>query len=91
LGEGDGKIALAEVNKYGDLKDGVRIEVDKFNLVVVKEVEEEIARRESESALEKGGQHHDFLCMRGGDFFILGRPPLNHGSVGEKVLLYEFQ
>jgi hypothetical protein len=64
--------------------------MDKFNLVVMKESVEEIAGGESKSALEKGGEHHDFLFMRGGDFFILSQPPLNHGSVGEKMLLNEF-
>jgi hypothetical protein len=73
------------------MKNGVWIEMDRFNLVVMEEDVEEIAGRESKSSLEKGGQHHNLFGMRGEDFFILGRPPLNHDTVREKVFFYEFQ
>jgi hypothetical protein len=59
------------VDKDGDLKNGLRIEMDKLNMVVMKEVVEEIAGREFKSSLKKGYQHHNFLSMRSGDYFIL--------------------
>jgi hypothetical protein len=70
------------MDKDGDLKNGVLIEMNKFNLIVM-EVADEITGREYESSLEKGSHHHNF--------FILGWPPLNHNTVRKKVLFYEFQ
>jgi hypothetical protein len=32
---GNPKIGFAEVDKNGDLKDGVRVEMDQFDLIVV--------------------------------------------------------
>jgi hypothetical protein len=68
---GNGKVALTEMDKDGDLKNGVLIEMNKFNLIVT-EVADEITGREYESSLEKGSHHHNFFGMRGGNFFILG-------------------
>jgi hypothetical protein len=68
---GNGKVALTEMDKDGDLKNGVLIEMNKFNLIVM-EVADEITGREYESSLEKGSHHHNFFGMRGGNFFILG-------------------
>jgi hypothetical protein len=31
----DGEIALAEVNKYGNLKNGIRVEVNQLNLIMM--------------------------------------------------------
>jgi hypothetical protein len=41
------------VDKDGDLKNGLRFEMDKLNMVVMKEVVEEIAGREFKSSLKK--------------------------------------
>jgi hypothetical protein len=37
MGGGPGKVALTEVNRYGDMENGVRVEMNQFNLVVVEE------------------------------------------------------
>jgi hypothetical protein len=50
---GNSKVALAKVDKDGDLKNGLRFEMDKLNMVVMKEVVEEIAGREFKSSLKK--------------------------------------
>jgi hypothetical protein len=41
------------MDKDSDLKNGIMIEMDKFNFVVVKESAEEIASREAKSALKE--------------------------------------
>jgi hypothetical protein len=76
----DGEIALADVNKYDDLKNGIRFELNHLNLVVMEKVTEEFAGGETESSLEKGGQHHDLVGVRSGDFFILDRLPLEDAT-----------
>jgi hypothetical protein len=87
----DSKVALTEVDKDNNLEDGIGIEMDKLNLIVMKEDTEKITGKEAKSSLEKGSQHHDFLGMRGGNFFIFCRPPLNHDTVREEMLLYKFK
>jgi hypothetical protein len=41
------------MDEDGDLKNGIRIEMDYFNFVVVKESAEEIAGREAKSVLKE--------------------------------------
>jgi Fe2+ or Zn2+ uptake regulation protein len=48
---------------------------------VVKEFTEEIAGREAESALEKGGKHHNLICIGCGEVFAGGRTPLQHDAI----------
>jgi hypothetical protein len=54
---------------------------------MVEKAAEEIARRKTKSVLKKGSWHHNFIGVRGGDVFILHRPPLEYGTVGEKMVL----
>jgi hypothetical protein len=84
----DGEIALAEVNKYGNLKNGIRVEVNQLNLIMMEKAAKEFVGGETESSLEEGGQHHDLVGVRSGDFFILGWPPLEDGTVRKKMFLY---
>jgi hypothetical protein len=65
------------VDKNGDLKNGVRVEMDQFNLVVVQKAMEEITDWESKSALEEGGEHHDFIGVGCWDDLTGGRAPLH--------------
>jgi hypothetical protein len=51
----------------------------------------EITRREAKSTLQKGCGHHDFTGIGGGNVFILCWPPLEYGTVGEKVVLDELE
>jgi hypothetical protein len=71
------------------LKNGIRVEMDLFNLIVVKEYAEEIACREAESALEEGGKHHNLICIGCGEIFASDRVPLQHGVIQEKVICNE--
>jgi hypothetical protein len=41
------------VDKNSNLKNGVRVQMDEFNLVVIKESTKEIAGRKAKSTLEK--------------------------------------
>jgi hypothetical protein len=40
-------VSFTEMNKDGDLENGVRVQMDKINLIMVKKPTEEIASRES--------------------------------------------
>jgi hypothetical protein len=57
----------------------------------MKKAVEKVAGGKIESSLEKGCQHHDLVGMSSRDFFILGRPPLDHGAVRKKMLSYELE
>jgi hypothetical protein len=52
---------------------------------------EEFVGGETKSSRKKGGQHHDLVGVRSGDFFILGQPPLEDSAVREKMLLYKLE
>jgi hypothetical protein len=82
---GNHKISFAKVDKNGDLKNGVKVEMNQFNLVVVKKDAEEIVDQESKSALEEGGKHHDFVGVGCWNVLTVGRAPLQHLTVREKV------
>jgi hypothetical protein len=77
------------MNKDDDLENGIRVEMDYFKLVVIKESAEEITGWEAESTL-KGGKHHNFIRIGFTKIFTSGRAPLQHGVVREKVVRDEF-
>jgi Fe2+ or Zn2+ uptake regulation protein len=58
-------------------------------MIVVKESVEEIAGREAKSTLEKGGKHHNLICIRCGEVFTSGRTLLQQGTIWEKVICNE--
>jgi hypothetical protein len=47
----------------------------------------EVRRREPESLLKNGGEHHDFLGIGCRDVLPSGRLPLEHAAIREKVIL----
>jgi hypothetical protein len=73
------------MDENGNTKNGVRVKMDKLNLVVVQKSVEEIIDQETEPALEEGGEHHNFICVQCQDVFANGRPPLQHRVVWEKM------
>jgi hypothetical protein len=68
------------MDEDGNLKNGIRIEMDYFNFVVVKESAEEIA----------GGKHHNLVHIGCWDVFPGGKMPLQHGAVWDKVVCNKF-
>jgi hypothetical protein len=72
------------VDKNNDLKNRVRIHMDKLHLIVVKKFTEEITSRESKPTLEERGKHHNFIRIGCGDVFFGGGSPLQHGTVRKK-------
>jgi hypothetical protein len=67
------------------LKNGVRVKVNKVNLIVVQESTEEIVGWETEPVLEVGGEHHNFICVGCQDILAGGRVPLQHRTVWVKI------
>jgi hypothetical protein len=59
-----------------NMENGVRVQMDEFSLVVIKESAEEIAGREAKSALEEGREHHNLHCTGCRNVFPSGRMPL---------------
>jgi hypothetical protein len=72
------------------LKNGIGIEVDQFDLVVMKKAMENFMGEETKSSLWKGGQHYDLVGVWSVDFFILGWIEPQHGQ-GEVVFLWALE
>jgi hypothetical protein len=51
----------------------------------------EITGRETESALEEDGEHHNLLGVGCQDVLPFGRLPLKHHEIQEEVILSEFE
>jgi hypothetical protein len=47
-----------------DFKNGIVIQMDKFNFIVVKESAKEITGQEAESLLKERGKPHNLICIR---------------------------
>jgi hypothetical protein len=70
------KVSFTEMDKDGDMENGVRVQMDKLYLIVVEKFTEKIVSRESKPALEERGKHHNFIRIGCGNVFADGRPPL---------------
>ena len=55
---------LTEVNKNGNLQDGVRIQIYQFDLVEVEKAAKEVAGGESKPVLDELLKDHRFACAR---------------------------
>jgi hypothetical protein len=60
------------VDKNGNLENGIRIEMDNFDSVVIKESAEEVTGREAKSMLEEGREHHNDSCIGCRNIFLVG-------------------
>jgi hypothetical protein len=74
------------MDKNDNLKNGNRIEMDQFDLVVIKESTEEVVDREAKSALEEGRKHHNLGRIGCWNIFRSGRTPLQICAVWEKMI-----
>jgi hypothetical protein len=77
---------LTKMDENGDMKNRVRIKMNKLNLVVVQESAEEIVDREAEPTLKEAGEHHNFICVGCRDVLAGSRVPLLHRVVLEKMV-----
>jgi hypothetical protein len=59
----DGEISLAKMNEDDDLEDGIGIQVDKLNFIMIEQAAEEIMGRKSESTLEECFGDYDFISI----------------------------
>jgi hypothetical protein len=57
------------MDRNGNLKNGIGIQMNEFDLEMVKEAAEEITAREAESMMEESFGHNDFISVQSGDFF----------------------
>jgi hypothetical protein len=69
---------FTQVEKNGNLENGVRVQMHEFNLVVIKKSVKEITGREAKSALEEGREHHSVNCA--------GCTNIFPGGIQEKVI-----
>jgi hypothetical protein len=51
------------VDKDGNLKNEIRVELDMFDSVMIEESMEKVISRKAESAMEEGGEHHNIICV----------------------------
>jgi hypothetical protein len=64
------------MDKDSDLQNGVRVQMDKLYLIVVKKSSEEVTVRESIPALEERREHHNLIRIGCGNIFFDGGAPL---------------
>jgi hypothetical protein len=74
------------MDKNGNLKNGNRIEMDQFDLVMMKESAEEVASRETKSALEEGRKHHNLGHIGCRNVLPSGRTPLQNCVIWKKMI-----
>jgi hypothetical protein len=74
------------MDKNDDLGNGVWVEMDEFDSVVIKESAEEVTSREAKSVLEEGREHHNICRIGCRNIFPSGRTPLQYCAVREKVI-----
>jgi hypothetical protein len=55
------------------MENGVRVQMDEFNMIMIKEFAEEFAGSEAKSALEEGREHHNLSCIGCRNIFPGGR------------------
>jgi hypothetical protein len=73
------------VDKNGDMKNRVRVEMNQFNFIVIEKATEEIANWKSKFVLEEGGEHHNLVGVGCWDILTGGRAPLQHLMIREKM------
>jgi hypothetical protein len=79
------KIGFTKVDKNRDLENGVRVEMNQFDLVVVQKATKEVVGGKTKPVLEEGGEPHNFICVGCRDIFVGGRMPLQHLAVWKEM------
>jgi hypothetical protein len=64
------------VDKDSDLKNRIRVKMDEFDSIMIKESVEEVTSRRGESALKERRKHHNFGCIGCRNVFFSGGVPL---------------
>jgi hypothetical protein len=77
---------LHKVDKNSNLENGVRVHMDNFNLVVIKESAEKIAGMEAKSVFKERREHHNLSRIECKKVFPGDRTPLQDNAVQEKVI-----
>jgi hypothetical protein len=72
------------MDKDDDLQNGVRVQMDKLYLIVVKMSLEEVAGRDPKPALEERREHHNLIHIGCGNIFSGGGAPMQHDPIKEE-------
>jgi hypothetical protein len=83
-------ICLTEVDKDGDLKNKIWIQMNQFDFVVMEEATQKLVGWETKPVLE-GVENNDFVGFMHGNIFILSQPSLKDNTGREKVVVDEFE
>jgi hypothetical protein len=78
------------VDKEGNLENGVRIQMNEFNLVVTKESAEKVTGRKAKSTLEERRKHHNLGGIGCRNIFSSNGTPLEHGTIREEMIRDQF-
>jgi hypothetical protein len=78
------KEGFTKMDENSDLKNGIRVQVDKLYLIMVEKSSKAVIGREYKPTLEKRGEHHNLSRIGCGNIFSGGGAPLQHGPIGEK-------
>ena len=73
----DSEKIFAKLDEGGDVKNGVRIEMDEFNTVISEKATEELAGWNAEPAVEKGLEDYNLFGVRRRERLTVGGTPPN--------------
>src|SRR6266498_579587 len=71
----DSQVSLTKVDKSGNVKDGVWIQMNKFNLVKVQKATEESVGRDRKSTVKERFNYHNLTGVCGGEGLPIGSAP----------------
>jgi hypothetical protein len=87
----DCEVSLTEMHKNGDLKNGIGIQMDEFDLEMMDLAVEEVTTGEPGSPLKEGLGYHKLIGIWGGDLLTLCRPPLENDTGREEMVGYQLK
>jgi hypothetical protein len=77
---------LTQMDRNGNLKNGIRIMVDKLDLIMIKESVEEVVGREAKFTLEEERKHQNISHIGSRNVLPGGKTPLQNCMVREKMI-----
>ena len=82
------QICLAEMDEGGDMKNGVRIQMNKLYFVEVQKTPKESIGGNRKTTIEEGFENHDLTGVSGGESFSIGGAPTDYLLLGKNPLLH---
>jgi len=82
------QIRLAEMDEGGNVKNGVRIQMNKFYLIEMQKTPEESTGGDGKTTVEERFENNDLTGVSGGESFSVGSAPPNDLLLGKNPILH---